>query len=399
MMMNTTSRIMKTNNYLLVTYGAIIAIICWSSTTSTTTSTTNLVVDAFAFHGATTTTRTTSLFSASRPTTNTNFPFSTRAALIEKAKQINTNDNDDTATTTVTTGTYSARGWSNRLGSVLTPVAIPGVYTADRPFYWNNIDVGCRMTIIELSEGGGLWIHSPVNIDKPLITTIRDKLKQEVKYVVSPNYEHVKYAKEWYEQYPTANMWGCPGLCERIPEIKWAGEIPYNYVPGQSIESSSIWDYQNEIIPYHIDMELNPFTNKPFFNEVIYYHVPSKTLLTTDLYWNYPTNDGRTNSFLLKRQGDEKQQQNDEQNEELVLDWELAPSVESIPLGSKLWKFGMDQIYKPFYKNLMIQDKKKYETMCNTILNEWDIETVIPAHGDILHGKDIIRSILTKHLL
>ena len=148
-------------------------------------------------------------------------------------------------------------------------------------------------------------------------------------------------------------------------------------------------------------MELNPFTGKPFFNEVIYYHKPSKTLLTTDLYWNYPSNDGRTNSFLLKNKNNYNDKK-DEEGEDLVLDWELAPSVDKIPFGSKAWKFGMDQIYLPFYKNLMIQkddaSKQKYEKLCHTLLEEWEIETIIPAHGDIIRGKELIRSILKKHL-
>ena len=422
------SSIMKHQLLVLLYYGVIVTIVCCSTATITAVdaafATLHVVSSSSSSSRKASTTKstwrtsssssstTTPLFASRPKTAATNFPFSTRAALIEKAKQINVDKigSSSSATTSSTVGgTYSARGWSNRLGSVLTPVAIPGVYTADRPFYWNNIDVGCRMTIIEL-ETGGLWIHSPVGLDGPLKAALRDKLIGNVKYVVSPNYEHVKYAKQWNEQYPQAYMWGCPGLMERMPEINWTGEIPSNYVPGQSINNisesdsdDSIWDYVNEIVPYHIDMEVNPFTGKPFFNEVIYYHVPSKTLLTTDLYWNYPSNDGRTNSFLVTK----RQEDNDDANEgkeedteeELVLDWELAPSVDSIPIGSKLWKFGMDQIYKPFYKNLMIKDRSKYQAMCHTILNEWDIETVIPAHGDILHGKDIIRTVLTKHLL
>ena len=89
-------------------------------------------------------------------------------------------------------GSYSAVGWSNRLGSVLTPASLPGVYTADRPFYWNKIDVGCRCTIIQLSSTAGddskeLLIHSPVGLDPPLIDAVT-KLGT-VAHVISPNYE------------------------------------------------------------------------------------------------------------------------------------------------------------------------------------------------------------------
>jgi hypothetical protein len=242
-----------------------------------------------------------------------NFPLSTRAALIENAKQL-----DDKIAEGARTGSYSPAGWSNRLGTVLTPAAT-NVYTADRPFYWNKIDVGCRMTVIQL-EDSNLWVHSPVGLDKTLKRALA-KLG-DVKYIVSPNYEHLKYAPQWHQEYPEAFMWGNPGLSERLPDIKWTGEIPAGIRSPEGVTLGNCWDFK-EIIPLHVDVEVNPFTGKPFFNEVIFYHTPSKTVLTTDFFWNYPTSDGVPNSHLG---GSE---------------WELAPSVESIPIGSKLWKKGM----------------------------------------------------------
>lgn len=300
-----------------------------------------------------------------------NFPVSIRAALLENAKKLDSDLADGKPR-----GGYSPAGWSNRLGTVLTPASIPGVYTADRPFYWNKIDVGCRMTVIQL-DGGDLWVHSPVGLDGQL----RDALGKlgKVKYVVSPNYEHLKYAPQWSQAYPDAFMWGCPGLAERMPEIQWAGEIPSHITRPDGMSLENCWDFET-ISPLHLDMEVNPFTGKPFFNEVIFYHAPSKTLMTTDLYWNYPTPDGVPNSHLG---GSE---------------WELAPAVDAIPIGSRLWKNGMDQVYLPFFKNFMVKDRSRYEEIVRVILDEWDIETVIPAHGDIIRGKELIRSVLSKHL-
>ena len=110
------------------------------------------------------------------------FPLSRRQSLIQKSQVVNPSE------------TYTTAGWSNRAATVLTPVE-DGVYTADRPFYWNKIDVGCRMTVVELpssSKDGkpDLWVHSPVGLDGPLKKAV-SKLGN-VKYVVSPNYEHLK---------------------------------------------------------------------------------------------------------------------------------------------------------------------------------------------------------------
>ena len=298
-----------------------------------------------------------------------NFPVSIKAALLEKAKKL------DDRLEKEGKGSYSATGWSNRKGLALTPASIPGVYTADRPFYWNNIDVGCRMTVVQLGNGD-LWVHSPVGLDGPL----RDALNKlgTVRYVVSPNYEHLKFAPEWALAFPDAHMWGCPGLSERLPEINWAGEIPAGQIDASSEDLENCWDF-NEVRPLHIDVEVNPFTGKPFFNEVIYLHVPSKTLLTTDFFWNYPDPDGVPNSHL-------KEESNSE--------WELAPSCESIPIGSQLWKIGMDKVYYPFYMNFMIKDRRKYDEIVDMVVNKWDVETLIPAHGDIIRGSALIKSVL-----
>src|SRR5688572_29919294 len=62
--------------------------------------------------------------------TNPNYPLSTRVALLQNAKEL-----DEKLARGERYGSYSSIGWSNRLGTAITPVSIPGVYTADRPFY------------------------------------------------------------------------------------------------------------------------------------------------------------------------------------------------------------------------------------------------------------------------
>lgn len=212
-------------------------------------------------------------------------PLSTREALIQKSKELNPEN-------------YATPGWSNRAGTVLTPVHLePGVYTGDRPFYWNNIDVSCRMTVVELPSGDStkpdLFVHSPVNIDGPMLQAIA-KLGN-VKYVMSPNYEHLKFAAAWYQNFPNAEMWACPGLPERKDDVKWDGEIAHGFRPkgwkggeGTPVTPDmGLWD-TNVLQPLHLNIEKNPFTGRPFFSEVIFYHAPSKTLITTDMFWNYP---------------------------------------------------------------------------------------------------------------
>eukprot|EP00979_Chaetoceros_neogracilis_P011530 scaffold2895_cov279-Chaetoceros_neogracile.AAC.3 len=317
-----------------------------------------------------------------------------RKKLIQRAREL-----DPNLQAGKSTGSYSNIGWSNRLGTVLTPAAIPGVYTACRPFLWNDIDVGCRMTVIELtSQTNGkpdLFIHSPVLLDNPLREAI-EKLGT-VKHIISPNYEHLKFAKMWADGFPEANMWACPGLMEREAG-RWTGEIPYrarpaSYPGNNPSPVEGMWDW-NEVQPLHFDTEVNPFTNKPFFNEVVFFHAPSKTLMATDTYWNYPKSDGVTNSNYQ----DMKNFESDDFGA-----WELAPSLDRIPLGSRLWKKGMDKLFRPFYMNLMVKNDKKEEFrkltsfVCGIGEKSWDVETVIPAHGDVVRGSNLPKDVLKQH--
>ena len=66
-----------------------------------------------------------------------------------------------------------------------------------------------------------LWIHSPVSLTEELVEVLEGL--GDVKWVVSPNYEHVKYAREWAERYKDAVMVACPGtyyvqLCSIVME-------------------------------------------------------------------------------------------------------------------------------------------------------------------------------------
>jgi len=246
------------------------------------------------------------------------------------------------------------------------------------------------MVVIQLQDGN-LWVHSPVGLDASLKKALAKLGK--VAYVVSPNYEHLKFASQWAREYPDAKMWACPGLPERMPEISWAGEIPSGIRPSSwkrdnskvlvnKVEVSYCWDL-DEIQPLHIDVEVNPATGKAFFNEVVFYHKPSQTLITTDFFWNYPQPDGIPNSNIPNSP---------------VYDWELAPKLDSIPIKSRIFFFAMNRLYLPIYKNVMIQDKSKFQELIQFIINDWEATTLIPAHGDLIRGRSVIQDALRKQL-
>ena len=116
------------------------------------------------------------------------------------------------------------------------------------------------------------------------------------------------------------------------------------------------------------------------------------------MYWNYPRGDGVTNGQIR----DELAAKGIEVDSNDSDSWELAPNVGEIPSGSKLWgKVGMDKLFKPFYMNLMVKSDRREEfdkiARYITCGGEWDVETIIPAHGDIVRGKELCRKVLESH--
>jgi hypothetical protein len=86
--------------------------------------------------------------------------------------------------------------------------------------------------VIELPSSSGkpdLFVHSPVSLDGPMLKAMEEL--GTVRYVCTPNYEHTKFASAWFQNYKEAEVWGCPGIEEKMPEIAWKGEIPSGYRP------------------------------------------------------------------------------------------------------------------------------------------------------------------------
>ena len=282
-------------------------------------------------------------------------------------------------------GSVMETSWSNRLGLILTPIS-SGVWAAERKFTWNGIDVGGRSVICRVGDGT-LLINSPVEWTKDLGECL-DNLGGGVGHVFSPNYEHLKYAKQWDEVYPQAKKYACPGLPSRLPSIPWAGELGINNDPEEFADS---------IDTVFFDCEVNPFTNRAFFNEVVLFHIKSKSIIMTDTFWNYPSSP-LPNYFGIENTGSIHTCP----KVSVKFSGDFLPPIK-VPFGTKAWKFGMDRIFLPFYKKLMVGSKgsdrrNKYEIAVNKIL-AWEPEIIVPCHGDVIRGKELCKNVLTKHFL
>lgn len=245
--------------------------------------------------------------------------------------------------------------WSNPDGAVLTQIH-DDVWLAERPFYptlpgLQGTDVGCKMCVIRLPDGT-LWVHAPVGLDDALRKALAEL--GEVRHIVTPNTEHQKWAPLWILEYPEASSYACPGLKENKPEVGW--ERSLEFMCDLGVTASMPPAEWGGVLQLCWIKDRIPLTSIPFFNEVVFVHIPSRTLIVTDLWWNYP-------------------------------------ATPDVPLSSKVWKMAMDVIYRPVYNRLM--HGPNWEESYNTIM-QLDFDYIAPCHGDPVAtgGKQI----LARHL-
>jgi len=127
-----------------------------------------------------------------------------------------------------------------------------------------------RMTVIRLKDNK-LWIHSPL----PLIAKrklILDKLG-EVKYIVAPNKMHHLFVKEYFSAYPLASIYGVAGLKEKRPDLQFHGILASNF-PEPAWKGS---------------LEQLIVQGNDRINEVVFFHVNTKSLILTDMIENFQT--------------------------------------------------------------------------------------------------------------
>lgn len=209
-----------------------------------------------------------------------------------------------------------------------------------------------------LLQDGTIWVHSPVALDSPLQAALRGM--GEVRHIVTPNTEHQKYAADWIRAFPEATSYACPGLRERKPEVGWDETIGASVTTGDHPVWSDVCPpaWNDEFHVCWMDAERGPFMDRPFFSEVVFCHRPSRTLIVSDLWWNYP--------------GDS----------------------EATPRGTRLWKAAMDKIYAPFY-NTFMQQHPTFHSRLQLILS-WDWDAIMPCHG--FPVTEDAKGVLARHL-
>ena len=158
---------------------------------------------------------------------------------------------------------------------VLKPVAAD-IWLVDGPaisFY--GLPFPTRMTIVQLKDGG-IWLHSPVAFRPHLLAQIQQL--GPIQHLVAPNWLHYAYLPEWQQACPKALVWLSPGVKERAESRQLA--LHGDYALGFAAESTAAERWPEDLLSLQVK-------GSSLHQEVVFFHIQSKTLILTDLIENF----------------------------------------------------------------------------------------------------------------
>lgn len=198
------------------------------------------------------------------------------------------------------------------------------LFCVDCDAYTKGIHMRLRATIVR--HGEDLLVYSPVPVDDACAEQI-DVLGR-VTHLMAPNLNHHLFAAAAKQRWPDATLWGAPGLDDKLPDL------PIDVIYG---DDGSIFASLEHV---HI-------RGVRFTNEVVLFHVPTRTLMCCDVVSN------------------------------IVHEPELATRMLWHALGAhgrcvqhRGWRWRID-------------DRKAHDASMQRIL-EWDIQRIVMAHGDVV---------------
>ncbi len=214
---------------------------------------------------------------------------------------------------------------------------VPGIWTVATPLKLAGVDFGTRMTIVRIG-GDGLVLISPCPIDDALAAEI-DALGT-VRAVIAPNAFHYLYFVDAAERYPDAERFLAEGVTGKL------GSTPAGAVT-LSAEAPPLWK---------AELEQCMIEGAPKTNEVVFYHPASRTLILTDLCFNFnPAPSGWPGIFLH--------------------------------IVGAHGRLAVSRLMRT-----LLKDRKKVRPVIERIL-EWDFERIVVTHGAIVmrDGKRLLR--------
>jgi len=153
---------------------------------------------------------------------------------------------------------------------VLKPVA-EGMWIIDSgPLRIMGMPLPVRMTVIRLGNGD-LWLHSPTRYNQRLHGEL--ERHGRIRHLVASNQAHWMFVRDWQQRCPHIVTWAAPGLRERA-QVKKSG-LRIDRDLGEVSPPEWADEMEHAVLP-----------GGAGFREVDFFHVPSRTLVLTDLVVN-----------------------------------------------------------------------------------------------------------------
>ena len=214
----------------------------------------------------------------------------------------------------------------------LTTIA-PNLWTATHPLRFLGLEVGSRMIVVRLPSQD-LVLISPIEMNDDVHQTL-DQIGS-VRHIIAPNLFHHLFIGSAKAHYPEANVWGVPGLPEKRPDLTF----------DRLFETPDNFEHTLDYCPFEGFKSILPRGIKPV-HETVFCHRPSRTLIITDIAFNFDQTNSLGTRLAARVLGPYKT---------------LQPS--------RLEKWGSC-------------DKATVATSVQQVLR-WDFDRVIPGHGSIV---------------
>lgn len=153
------------------------------------------------------------------------------------------------------------------------------IWIKEYPIRYAGTAFNARMTVLRLANNN-LLVHSPCEIDP--ITREEIAALGSVEFIFVPGNYHYFYATSAQAAFPEAELFICPGVEEKLPDLKYDGVL--------ADEPDPRWEN---------DLEQVVVKGNRLMWEVAFYVKETKTLLLVDLIENF-TDHTRDASWTLK---------------------------------------------------------------------------------------------------
>lgn len=142
------------------------------------------------------------------------------------------------------------------------------LWVAEQDLVLAGINMGARMTLVRLSNGD-IWINSPIRISG---TKLKSQIQEigSVKYIVAPNNFHSAFLSDCSKNFPTAEVWATSSVQKKRNRINFS----------ETLSGSGTYPWNEEILTCGVE-------GMPWFQEHVFFHRSSNTLILTDMLFNH----------------------------------------------------------------------------------------------------------------